>query len=272
MEKEYDRIKEALEYIRSITDFKPRIAVVLGSGLGSPADELETEAVIEYGNIPHFPVSTVIGHKGRFVFSHINDIPVAVMQGRIHYYEGYTMQQTVRPIRLLHEMGCDTIFLTNAAGGINSTFRAGDFMVIRDHISSLVPSPLIGTNYPAGTRFPDMSHVYDDELSQKIVKCAAKLGIPLKEGVYIQLTGPNYETPAEVRMCRTLGGDAVGMSTANEAMAAVHCGMKVCGISFISNLACGISPEPLDHNDVAKAAVKAAPLFNALLKECISNF
>ncbi len=266
---EYKKIKTAYEYIRKKTDVVPHIAVVLGSGLGEFCECIENPSIIDYHDIPDFPVSTVAGHKGRFVFGHINNIPVAAMQGRVHYYEGYSMQQTVMPIRLLQELGCDILMLTNAAGGINPTFRAGDFMVIRDQISSFVPSPLIGENYPTGTRFPDMSNIYDNKLSLDIVHCAAGLGIPVKEGIYIQLSGPNYESPAEVRMCRMLGADAVGMSTASEAVAAVHCGMKVCGISFISNLACGISPVPLDHKEVGEAAAKAAPMFNKLIKEFI---
>ncbi len=269
---EEEKIKTALEFIRTRTDFVPRISVVLGSGLGAFADNIETEAVINYNDIPYFPMSTVEGHKGRFVFGNIDGVPLVLMQGRVHYYEGYTMQETVLPIRLMRAMGSEILLLTNASGGVNKSFAAGDMMLIVDHISSLVPSPLIGANYPAGTRFPDMSHVYDKELSKKVLDCADKLGIKMQKGVYIQLTGPNFETPAEVRMCRTLGADAVGMSTTTEAMAAVHCGFRVCGISCITNAAAGVTDKPLAHSDVQETADKNAPRFNALIKECVKSF
>lgn len=268
----YDNIKTALDYIKTITDFVPKVSIVLGSGLGALADEIDVIASIKYNDIPNFPVSTVEGHKGRFVLGYINNVPVAIMQGRVHYYEGYTMEQVVMPIRILREMGSEILLLTNAAGGVNFTFNAGDFMVIRDHISSLVPSPLIGVNYEKGQRFPDMSNVYNAELSDIITNCGVKLGIPMKQGVYIQLSGPNYETPAEVRMCRILGADAVGMSTACEAMAAVHCGFRVCGISCISNLACGMTANPLNHKEVQEISNKKSPIFKALIKECVKEF
>lgn len=195
---------------------------------------------------------------------------MVAMQGRVHYYEGYHMEDVVLPIRLMKKMGAEVLVLTNAAGGINEKFHAGDLMLIKDQISSFVPSPLIGPNMDKlGTRFPDMSDIYDKGLRSLIKKTAKKLDIPLQKGVYIQLTGPAYESPAEVRMCRLLGADAVGMSTACEAVAANHMGMKICGISCISNLACGMTDQPLSHEEVQEAADKAAPMFKKLVTECI---
>ena len=269
---EYEKVQTALDYIRTRTDFRPKISIVLGSGLGELAEEAEITEIVDYRDIPNFPVSTIEGHKGRFVFGYMNGVPVVFMQGRVHNYEGYSMPQTVLPIRLMRAMGSGILLLTNAAGGINLDFKAGDMMLITDHIVSFVPTPLFGENYPEGPRFPDMSEVYNKELSAKILSCADKLGIKLQKGVYIQLTGPNFETPAEVRMCRILGADAVGMSTAAEAMAAVHCGFRVCGISCITNPGAGITDKPLSHDDVQIAADKNAPRFKALIKECIKAF
>ena len=268
----FENIDKAYEYIRTITDFEPEIAVVLGSGLGDMADSFEEIAAINYRDVPGFPVSTVAGHRGRFFFCISGGKKIAFMQGRVHYYEGYPMESVVMPLRVLHKMGCKTLMLTNAAGGVNYNFSAGDIMLIRDHISSFVPSPLIGEIYPCGTRFPDMSNVYDKKLTDTIRDTAAKLGISLQEGVYMQLSGPNYETPTEVRMCRILGADAVGMSTACEAMAAVQCGMKVCGMSCITNMAAGISLEPLSHDEVKAIADIKAPLIKKLIFESIKNF
>ena len=194
------------------------------------------------------------------------------MQGRIHYYEGYEIEDVVLPIRLMKLMGAEILFLTNSAGGVNPEFEAGDFMLIKDQISSFVPSPLIGENIDSlGTRFPDMSHIYDLELQQLIRKSAQKLDICLREGIYLQFTGPNYESPAEVRMARLLGADAVGMSTAVEAIAANHMGMRICGVSFISNLGCGMTDEPLTHEQVKEAADMAAPYFKKLITLVVTS-
>ena len=194
------------------------------------------------------------------------------MKGRVHYYEGYDISDVVLPVRLMCLMGAKVLFLTNASGGVNTSYHAGDFMLIKDHIANFVPSPLIGPNIDAlGVRFPDMSNIYDRELQKVIHRTAALLEIPLQEGVYIQLTGPNYESPSEVRMCRTLGADAVGMSTACEAVAANHMGMMICGISCISNLACGITENPLTHEEVQETADRVAPLFKKLVTESIKN-
>lgn len=266
----YEKLQKCFETIQKKIPFQPQIALTLGSGLGAYAEEIEIASVLDYQEIEGFPISTIPGHKGRFVFGHVEKIPVVIMQGRVHYYEGYSIQDVVLPARLMRLMGAKVLFLTNAAGGINTSFGAGDFMLITDHISSFVPSPLIGPNLEGyGERFTDMSDVYKKELRTQIQKAASSLSIPLQEGVYIQLTGPNFETPAEIRMCRTLGADAVGMSTACEAMAANHMGMKVCGISCISNLACGLSKEPLSHDEVQETANRVAPLFKKLITQSI---
>ncbi len=272
MNKIYDKLINCFECVRKKTDFKPQIALVLGSGLGDFANEIKVEYELDYHDIDDFPVSTVKGHDGKYIFGYLGTVPIVCMKGRVHYYEGYSISDVVLPIRLMKLMGAETLFLTNASGGINSYFNAGDFMLIRDQISDFIPSPLIGPNIDElGVRFPDMSNIYDKSLCNIIKETACKLSIPLKEGVYIQLTGPNYESPAEIRMCRAIGADAVGMSTACEAIAANHMGMKICGISCISNLASGISQNPLTHKEVQETADRVAPLFRKLVKESIIN-
>ncbi len=266
------KLEHALRFVRTRTDFVPEIALVLGSGLGGFADRIETETVISYADIPGFPVSTVAGHTGQFLFGRLGDVPLILMQGRVHYYEGYSMREVVMPIRLLRMLGAKALILTNAAGGINPSFRAGDLMRITGQIGSFVPSPLIGPNDDAlGVRFPDMSHVYDPTLGACIDSAAEAEGIALRHGVYVQTSGPNYETPEEIRMYGILGADAVGMSTACEATAAVHAGLRVCGVSCISNLAAGISPVPLTHEEVQLTADRAAPLFRSLIARSIQN-
>lgn len=268
----YDKLLRCYDSVKDRIPFAPDVALVLGSGLGDYADHIQVEAAIDYHEIEGFPVSTVPGHKGRFVFSHIEGVPVVLMQGRVHYYEGYAMTDVVLPIRLMKLMGAKILFLTNASGGVNFDFAAGDLMLIRDQISSLVPSPLIGPNPDElGPRFPDMSHIYDEDLRSLIRECAAELDIPLREGVYVQFTGPAYESPQEVRMCRILGGDACGMSTACEAVAANHMGMKICGISCISNLACGMTDQPLSHKEVQETADRVAPRFRELVTRAIGR-
>lgn len=268
----YEKLMSCLKSIRSKTDFKPEIGLVLGSGLGDYADGIKTEAVVEYRDIEGFPVSTVKGHKGRFVFGYVNEIPVVIMQGRVHYYEGYKMSDVVLPVRLMGMLGAKKIVLTNAAGGINPDFHAGDFMIITDHITTGVPSPLIGPNIEElGTRFPDMSEVYSLRMREIIKSSAEKFGIKPQEGVYVQFTGPNYETPAEIRMASRWGGDAVGMSTACEAMAAKHMGLEVCGISCITNMAAGISKTPLNHKEVQEIADRVSSQFKTLVTEVITN-
>jgi purine-nucleoside phosphorylase len=283
----YEDVKEKLG------DFVPKVALILGSGLGALADEIEVVKTICYSEIDGFPQSTVQGHKGRFVFGYIGGnadkgIPVVIMQGRVHFYEGYSMQDTVLPVRIMRKLGAEILFLTNAAGGI--TCGAGEFMLITDHISTFVPSGLIGPNVedvfgknesgtigtgctsPKALRFPDMSAIYDKKLNDIIRTTAKSRNIDLKEGIYLQTTGPNFESPAEIRMFRILGADAVGMSTACEAMAANHAGMRICGISCIANLACGLSDNPLTHDEVMEAADAAAPVFKKLIKGAIEAF
>ena len=268
----YEKLLKCYDSIQMKIDFKPEIALVLGSGLGDYGETIDIVATLDYHDIEGFPVSTVAGHKGRFIFGYVQDVPVVCMQGRIHYYEGYAMSDVVLPTRLMKMMGAKVLFLTNAAGGLNFDFQAGDFMMITDHIMNFVPSPLIGPNIDElGTRFPDMSDVYKKDLQDIIRGTANELGIKLQEGVYIQLTGPNYETPAEVRMCRALGADAAGMSTAAEAVAANHMGMKVCGISCITNLGCGMLDQPLSHAEVQETADRVAVDFKRLVTQAIVN-
>ncbi len=269
MSKVYERIKKCLECFKERIDFTPDIGLVLGSGLGDYAEGIKIVSTLDYKDIEGFPVSTVLGHKGRFVFGYVGNVKVVIMQGRVHYYEGYKMEDVVLPIRLMKMMGAKILFLTNAAGGVNFDFHAGDLMLISDQIC-MAPSPLIGENPDElGVRFPDMSNIYNKELREIVRQTAKRLEIPLQEGVYIQLTGPNYESPAEIRMVRTLGADAVGMSTACEAIAANHCGLKVVGISCISNMACGITDKPLTHAEVQETADRTAPLFKKLVTESI---
>lgn len=270
MTKAYERLLKCYQCFKDKINFKPEVALVLGSGLGDYADTIRVEAVLDYHDIEGFPVSTVSGHKGRFVFGYVGDVPVVIMQGRVHYYEGYSMEDVVLPTRLMKMMGARVLFLTNASGSVNYDYKAGDFMMITDQISNFVPSPLIGPNEEMlGERFSDMSEIYRKDLCEIIRGAAADLQIPLQEGTYIQLSGPNFETPHEVKMCRILGGDAVGMSTACEAIAVNHMGMKVCGISCISNLGCGMTDQPLSAEEVKETADRVAPLFKQLITESI---
>ncbi len=261
-----------LAKIREVTDFVPRVGIVLGSGLGGFAKEVTPVAVIPYHTLPGFPTSTVEGHKGQFILGKIGGVPVVLMEGRVHYYEGYSMDEVVLPIRLMGLMGAKTVILTNAAGGINPALCPGSLMLISDHISFFVPSPLRGKNIDElGTRFPDMTAVYTPALMETARQTANELDIPLSEGVYLQASGPNYETPAEIRAFRHLGADAVGMSTAAEAMAARHMGLSVLGISCISNMAAGLSSSPLSHDEVRIAAEKAGKQFTALVKAVVKK-
>ena len=272
MSRVYDKLLTCYESVKTKVNFTPRVALILGSGLGELADEIDIKHIVNYNEIEGFPISTVQGHKGRFVFGYIENTPVVIMQGRIHYYEGYSMTDVVLPVRLMKLMGAEVLFLTNAAGGVNANFQAGDLMLIKDQISSFVPSPLIGENInELGTRFPDMSQIYNIELQELIKKTAQELNITLQEGVYVQFTGPNFESPTEVKMARILGGDAVGMSTGCEAVAANHMGMRICGISCISNLASGMTKNPLTHSEVQETADRVAYDFKRLVKQIISE-
>ncbi len=272
MNKVYEKLLSCYNNVREKTDFQPKTAIVLGSGLGDYAEQIKVVTEIPYSEIEGFPVSTVPGHAGRFIFGYIEKIPVVCMKGRVHFYEGYPISDVVLPIRLMKLMGAQILFLTNAAGGVNPSFHAGDLMLIRDQISVFAPNPLIGENMDElGVRFPDMSTVYDRDLQDIIVKAAKDSHIFLQGGVYAQLTGPSFESPAEIRMLRGMGVDAVGMSTVVEAIAANHMGMRICGISCISNLAAGMTASPLTHEEVQEAADLAAPAFKKLVTEAVKR-
>lgn len=266
------KVNECLKYIQEKVNFVPEIAVILGSGLGYFAEEIEKVAEVQYSEIPGFPQSTVVGHVGRFVFGYVGEAKVVIMQGRVHFYEGYPMSDVVLPIRVMHGLGAKKLIVTNAAGGSNASFKAGDLMLITDHISSFVPSPLIGKNLEElGPRFPDMTEVYDKDLREIARAVAKEQGVAIQEGVYVQLSGPNYETPAEIRMLQTLGADAVGMSTVCEAMVANHMGMKICGISCITNMASGLSTEQLDHKEVQETADRVSDSYRKLVRGIIQK-
>lgn len=269
----YDKLMKCYESVRSKIDFVPQVAIVLGSGLGDYANDIQVVAELDYHEIEGFPVSTVPGHAGKFIFGYVNEVPVVCMKGRVHYYEGYPISDVVLPTRLMKLMGARILFLTNASGGINPSFTAGDFMMLKDHVSIWAPNPLIGANIDElGVRFPDMTHVYDEELQKIIRSTAEACGIAIKEGVYAQLTGPSFESPAEIRLLHKLGVDAVGMSTVVEAIAANHMGMKICCISCVCNLAAGMTDNPLTHEEVQEAANAAAPKFRRLVTEAVTNF
>lgn len=268
----YEKLCGCYESVKDQIPFEPEIALVLGSGLGDYASQMKIEGTIDYKSIEGFPVSTAPGHVGRFVFGYVNGVKVVAMQGRVHYYEGYDMSDVVLPIRLMKMMGAKVLFLTNASGGIKQGFHAGDLMLITGQISTFLPSPLRGANIPElGVRFPDMSEIYDKDLQQIVRKSACELDMSIKEGVYIQTPGPNYESPEEITAFRTLGADAVGMSTACEAIAANHMGMRIVGISCIANLAAGISPTPLTEEEVIEAGQSVAREFTALVNATIKN-
>jgi len=245
----------------------PRVGIILGSGLGAFADALEGATKIPYSDLPNFPLSGVPGHAGRLVLGSLSGQPVVAMQGRVHFYEGYTPQEVAFPARVLCALGIKALVVTNAAGGINLGFQVGDLMAITDHLNLAGYNPLIGPNDPKlGPRFPDMSHAYDPELLELLRQSAHVTGMRLREGVYACLSGPSYETPAEIRMLRTLGADAVGMSTVPEVVAAAHMGVKVAGISCITNLAAGISKHKLSHEEVGETAERVRGVFQKLLE------
>ncbi len=272
MNQVYEKLLKCYESVKDRIPFEPEVALVLGSGLGDYANDMKVETEIDYHEIEGFPVSTVPGHAGKFIFGYVGSVKVVCMKGRVHYYEGYPISDVVLPARLMKLMGAKTLFLTNASGGINTSFKAGDFMMITDHVSIFAPNPLVGENIDElGTRFPDMSHVYDEELKKTIKDSAKKLGIEIKEGIYAQLTGPSFESPAEIQLLSKLGVDAVGMSTVVEAIAANHMGMKICGISCVCNLAAGLCVNPLTHEEVQAAAKEAAPKFKSLVTEIIQS-
>jgi purine-nucleoside phosphorylase len=260
-------IREAAKYIREKCKATPQIGLILGSGLGVLADEITDAAHIPYQEIPHFPVSTVEGHAGELIIGELEGKSVLVMAGRFHLYEGHAVEKVSFPIRVMKELGIETLVVTNAAGGINESYEPGDLMLIKDHINMMFRNPLIGPNDPElGVRFPDMSNAYDGELRELAHRVAGEQGVQLKEGVYAAVLGPSYETPAEIRMLRVLGGDAVGMSTVPEVIAARHAGIRVLGISCITNMAAGILPQPLSHDEVMETANRVKEMFIRLVK------
>lgn len=268
----YENIMEAASYLKTKFTATPKIGLILGSGLGVLADEIENPVKIPYNEIPNFPVSTVEGHAGQLVFGLLKGANVVAMQGRFHFYEGYSLDKVTAPVRVMKELGVETLIVTNAAGGINESFQAGDLMLLTDHINNMGTNPLIGPNDDKfGVRFPDMSESYNIKLRNIAKKCAKELNIKLQEGVYVGNTGPSYETPAEVRALRTLGGDAVGMSTVPEVIIAKHAGLKVLGISCISNMAAGILDQPLSHDEVIETTDRVRANFLNLVKNIVEN-
>ncbi|GAB6139163.1 purine-nucleoside phosphorylase [Halanaerobaculum tunisiense] len=267
-----EKLQESTDYIQGKVDFKPEVALILGSGLGVLAEEITNKVEISYDEIPNFPVSTVEGHAGQLVLGNLKDTKVVAMQGRFHYYEGYDMSVVGFPVQVMSLLGPDKLLVTNSAGGANRNFNVGDLMLINDHINFMGSNPLIGPNESElGPRFPDMSQAYDEELIELAEDVAAEQGLGLRKGVYVGMSGPSYETPAEIRMINTLGGDAVGMSTVPEVITANHLGMRVLGISCITNMAAGILPEPLSHDEVIETTQQVKPKFINLVKGIIAN-
>lgn len=268
---EMQNIQETTAFLAGkIGDFTPEIAIVLGSGLGNYAEQIQVHKIIPYNEIPHYKETGVVGHSGNLVFGEISNKKVVCQQGRYHFYEGHSIQDVVFPVRVMAALGAKTLIVTNASGGINLDFREGDIMLIRDQINFQGANPLIGPNLEnLGPRFPDMSYAYDQEYSEKMLLLAHKLEVDIRQGTYLAVTGPCYETPAEIRMFRTLGADAVGMSTVPEVIAANHCGMRVLGLSCISNAAAGITDEKLDHTDVERVIGAMAFQFENLVSRWI---
>lgn len=270
MENMLEKINEAKNFLESKLDKKPELGLILGSGLGIMAEEIKNPIKIKYDEVPYFSKSTVKGHAGQFVIGELNGKEVIVMQGRTHFYEGHSMKQITFPVRLMKAIGVEKLILTNSAGGANTGYEPGDLMLIKDHINFSSKNPLMGMNHDElGPRFPDMSDTYDKELRTKVKNLAKKLDIRLQEGVYMFFTGPTYETPAEVRLARTLGADAVGMSTVPEAIVANHGGMSIVGISCITNMAAGILDQPLHHGEVVETADRVRKTFVELVSNII---
>jgi purine-nucleoside phosphorylase len=266
------RLDDAVKLIESRSALRPRIGLVLGSGLGSFAQTLEQSVAIPYGDIPHFPRSTVVGHQGELVLGLSGGVPIAVMAGRAHYYEGYTMDQVVFPVRVLGRLGIQILVLTNAAGSINSSFKPGELMLIEDHVNFMGTNPMIGPNDERlGERFFDMTEPYDKELRSIAGKACFEAGVPLRKGIYIAFSGPSYETPAEIRMARVLGADAVGMSTVPEVIAARHMGIRCLGISCITNMAAGVIEQKLDHREVLQVGEAVRATLIAVLGRIIQE-
>lgn len=267
-----EKIKQSVAYIRQQTDLTPEIGLILGSGLGDLAQEVENAVIIAYRDIPHFPVSTIEGHAGRLVIGNLAGKLVVVMQGRFHHYEGYTLQEVTYPVRVMQKLGITTLVATNAAGGVNTDYAPGELMVIKDHINLMGDNPLIGPNLEEfGPRFPDMSEAYSKALIKIADDVAKDAGFKLQKGVYVALKGPTYETPAEIRFFRNIGADAVGMSTVPEVIVANHGGLKVLGISCITNMAAGVLDVKLNHEEVMETAERVKHKFAALVKGIIQR-
>ncbi|MBT4760144.1 MAG: purine-nucleoside phosphorylase [Bdellovibrionaceae bacterium] len=272
MDNEIQKVNEACEYIKSKCKITPTLGLTLGSGLGSFAKEINIEMAISYSDIPHFIPPTIEGHSGKLILGHIGKTPIAVLQGRVHFYEGHSMNQVVFPTRVLCALGVNTLILTNAAGGIGTNMKPGDFMIIEDHINMMGTNPLIGKNYEKfGTRFPDMSQVYDQKLIEHLEEDFVAAQIQFSKGIYCAMTGPSYESPAEIQFLKTIGASAVGMSTVPEAIAAKHMGKRVLGISCITNYAAGLSDDALSHDDVKDVAAKVETTFNHILTDFITH-
>lgn len=269
----YEKLATAAKHIQSIKPCSPKVGVVLGSGLGAFVDQIEDKTIIPYDDIPFFHKTTVEGHAGRLIIGKIDGVEIVALQGRFHCYEGLDMDDVVFPTRLLSTLGVEILFLTNAAGGINREYKSGDLVIIRDHINMMGRNPLVGPNIAEmGPRFPDMTKAYNPELRDTIKECAKEIGYDIKEGVYAGVLGPTYETPAEVKMLGILGADMVGMSTVPESIAANHIGMKVCGISCITNMAAGIENVELKHEHIKDEALRVMETFTTLLKKSILKF
>jgi purine-nucleoside phosphorylase len=266
------RLSETVAYLQSKLPHKPQIGLILGSGLGVLADDIEQAVRIPFGEIPHFPVSTVEGHKGQLVVGHLEGKTVIALQGRFHFYEGYSLEQVTYPVRVMRELGVQSLLVTNAAGGVNPSFAVGQLMLIRDHINFACKNPLMGPNLDEhGPRFPDMSSAYDPAYRRLAKRVAEELGISLAEGTYIWFTGPSYETPAEIRMARLMGADAVGMSTVPEVIVARHAGIRVAGISCVTNMAAGILDQPLSHDEVIEVTERVRGQFIKFVKRFVQE-
>ncbi|MBR1681744.1 MAG: purine-nucleoside phosphorylase [Bacteroidaceae bacterium] len=265
----YEKIQETASWLQARMQTHPSTAIILGTGLGRLAEEIQVEQAIDYKDIPHFPVSTVEGHSGKFIFGKLGGIDIIAMKGRFHYYEGYSMKEVTFPVRVLYELGIKTLFVSNAAGGMNPSFKIGDLMVITDHINFFPEHPLRGKNFPTGPRFPDMHETYDPSLIKLAGQIAREKKIRLQYGVYVGVQGPTFETPAEYRMYRILGGDTVGMSTVPEVIVAHHCGIRTFGISVVTDLGGFDNPVEVSHEEVQEAADKAQPIMTEIMREMI---
>lgn len=273
MEQIVRKMTEAVEAIKEQIEARPKVGLILGSGLGDLADEIEGAVKIKYADIPHFPLSTVPGHAGQLVIGQLHGVNVLAMQGRFHFYEGYSMQEVTFPVRVMKGLGVDTLVVTNACGGINSSFQAGDLMIIEDHLNMTGTNPLIGPNdEELGPRFPDMSRAYDPQFIKLAEETAGLLGISVQKGVYAGITGPSFMTPAELKMLRALGADALGMSTVPEVIVANHTGIRVLGIACVTDMAIAEELEPLTHEQVVATADRTKPKFIKLIKEIVAGF